>query len=183
MSTSLVGGAAGSLIAQSQWRNSGERVGLAMAMSEAFVPVSAHTERARPGDGFIPAVHPPISRRELPISGGFAAVWRAVRKSIAFAIFCRRQRSPPRNCAQPKSASAPSGCSLRPDTFRRTDMRSRLPSGWRALFQLIRDPYAWEKTEHGLARSSRCNAAAVVKAPATFKDIGADRQRNLRAAA
>jgi len=28
-------------------------------------------------------------------------------------------------------------------------------AAWRAFFQLIRDPYRWEKTEHGLARSSR----------------------------
>jgi cellulose synthase/poly-beta-1,6-N-acetylglucosamine synthase-like glycosyltransferase len=28
-------------------------------------------------------------------------------------------------------------------------------AAWRALFQLIRDPYRWEKTEHGLARTSR----------------------------
>jgi glycosyltransferase XagB len=28
-------------------------------------------------------------------------------------------------------------------------------AAWRALFQLVRDPYRWEKTEHGLARSSR----------------------------
>jgi len=55
-------------------------------------------------------------------------------------------------------------------------------AAWRALFQLIRDPYAWEKTEHGLARSSRCNAAALAAA-ATFKDIGASRRPNLRAAA
>jgi cellulose synthase/poly-beta-1,6-N-acetylglucosamine synthase-like glycosyltransferase len=26
---------------------------------------------------------------------------------------------------------------------------------WRALYQLMRDPYRWEKTEHGLARTSR----------------------------
>jgi hypothetical protein len=53
-------------------------------------------------------------------------------------------------------------------------------AAWRALLQLIRDPYVWEKTEHGLARSSRCNAAALSAAP-TFKDIGADRRRNLPA--
>jgi len=29
---------------------------------------------------------------------------------------------------------------------------------WRALYQLIVAPYAWEKTEHGLAKSSRLNA-------------------------
>ncbi len=28
-------------------------------------------------------------------------------------------------------------------------------AAWRALFQLIVDPYRWEKTEHGLARTSR----------------------------
>jgi cellulose synthase/poly-beta-1,6-N-acetylglucosamine synthase-like glycosyltransferase len=28
-------------------------------------------------------------------------------------------------------------------------------AAWRALFQLIRDPHRWEKTEHGLARNSR----------------------------
>jgi cellulose synthase/poly-beta-1,6-N-acetylglucosamine synthase-like glycosyltransferase len=28
-------------------------------------------------------------------------------------------------------------------------------AAWRALFQLLSDPYRWEKTEHGLARTSR----------------------------
>ena len=28
-------------------------------------------------------------------------------------------------------------------------------AAWRALFQLALDPYRWEKTEHGLARTSR----------------------------
>lgn len=28
-------------------------------------------------------------------------------------------------------------------------------AAWRALFQLIADPYRWEKTDHGLARTSR----------------------------
>ncbi len=28
-------------------------------------------------------------------------------------------------------------------------------AAWRALFQLLLDPYRWEKTEHGLARTSR----------------------------
>lgn len=28
-------------------------------------------------------------------------------------------------------------------------------AAWRALYQLARDPYRWEKTEHGLARTSR----------------------------
>lgn len=31
-------------------------------------------------------------------------------------------------------------------------------AAWRALWQLIRDPYRWEKTEHGLARTSRLGA-------------------------
>jgi cellulose synthase/poly-beta-1,6-N-acetylglucosamine synthase-like glycosyltransferase len=28
-------------------------------------------------------------------------------------------------------------------------------AAWRALYQLLRDPHRWEKTEHGLARTSR----------------------------
>lgn len=28
-------------------------------------------------------------------------------------------------------------------------------AAWRALYQLLTEPYRWEKTEHGLARSSR----------------------------
>ena len=28
-------------------------------------------------------------------------------------------------------------------------------AAWRALYQLIRDPHRWEKTDHGLARNSR----------------------------
>jgi len=28
-------------------------------------------------------------------------------------------------------------------------------AAWRALYQLMRDPQRWEKTEHGLARTSR----------------------------
>jgi hypothetical protein len=32
-------------------------------------------------------------------------------------------------------------------------------AAWRALLQLIRNPYLWEKTEHGLARTSRLDAA------------------------
>ena len=28
-------------------------------------------------------------------------------------------------------------------------------AAWRALYQLVRAPQRWEKTEHGLARSSR----------------------------
>jgi glycosyltransferase XagB len=33
-------------------------------------------------------------------------------------------------------------------------------AAWRALFQLLRDPYRWEKTEHGLARTSRLAVGA-----------------------
>jgi cellulose synthase/poly-beta-1,6-N-acetylglucosamine synthase-like glycosyltransferase len=33
-------------------------------------------------------------------------------------------------------------------------------AAWRALFQLVRDPYRWEKTEHGLARTSRLASRA-----------------------
>ncbi len=32
-------------------------------------------------------------------------------------------------------------------------------AAWRALFQLLHDPQRWEKTEHGLARTSRLSAA------------------------
>jgi hypothetical protein len=28
-------------------------------------------------------------------------------------------------------------------------------AAWRALYQLARDPFRWEKTEHGLAKTSR----------------------------
>jgi hypothetical protein len=28
-------------------------------------------------------------------------------------------------------------------------------AAWRALFQLVHDPQRWEKTEHGLAKTSR----------------------------
>jgi cellulose synthase/poly-beta-1,6-N-acetylglucosamine synthase-like glycosyltransferase len=34
-------------------------------------------------------------------------------------------------------------------------------AAWRALYQLVRDPYGWEKTEHGLARTSRRKPAAM----------------------
>jgi hypothetical protein len=28
-------------------------------------------------------------------------------------------------------------------------------AAWRAVYKLLRDPQGWEKTEHGLAKSSR----------------------------
>jgi cellulose synthase/poly-beta-1,6-N-acetylglucosamine synthase-like glycosyltransferase len=34
-------------------------------------------------------------------------------------------------------------------------------AAWRAFYQLIVAPYAWEKTEHGLAKNSRLNAATT----------------------
>lgn len=48
-------------------------------------------------------------------------------------------------------------------------------AAWRALFQLLRDPYRWEKTEHGFARSSRLAAKMARKnregTAAKFRDI------------
>ena len=42
-------------------------------------------------------------------------------------------------------------------------------ASWRALCQLLRDPYRWEKTEHGLARTSRrtTTGAETTKPPRT----------------
>ena len=34
-------------------------------------------------------------------------------------------------------------------------------AAWRGVLQLLRDPYRWEKTEHGLARSSRLAGKAA----------------------
>ncbi len=34
-------------------------------------------------------------------------------------------------------------------------------AAWRALYQLVTTPYRWEKTEHGLAKSSRRAAKLV----------------------
>jgi hypothetical protein len=41
-------------------------------------------------------------------------------------------------------------------------------AAWRGVFQLLWDPYRWEKTDHGLARSSRLSRrqAATPAAPA-----------------
>jgi cellulose synthase/poly-beta-1,6-N-acetylglucosamine synthase-like glycosyltransferase len=60
-------------------------------------------------------------------------------------------------------------------------------AAWRALLQLLREPYRWEKTEHGLARSSRraqhapqpVRRVAGVRPTDTFED----RPRPLRASA
>lgn len=44
-------------------------------------------------------------------------------------------------------------------------------AAWRALFQLLREPYRREKTEHGLARSSRIVATRM--APKKTADVRA----------
>jgi hypothetical protein len=36
-------------------------------------------------------------------------------------------------------------------------------AAWRALYQLIFAPYAWEKTQHGLAKSSRRSGAGLIE--------------------
>lgn len=41
-------------------------------------------------------------------------------------------------------------------------------AAWRALYQLLTEPYHWEKTEHGLARSSRLTAQTRQSARAPF---------------
>ena len=53
-------------------------------------------------------------------------------------------------------------------------------AAWRALIQLIRDPYRWEKTEHGLARSSRL---APRPHPAPARNTSAGRPRPPRVSA
>jgi hypothetical protein len=50
-------------------------------------------------------------------------------------------------------------------------------AAWRALFQFLFDRYRWEKTEHGLARTSRRSVDAVVR------DNAADPPPLLRVAA
>jgi hypothetical protein len=45
-------------------------------------------------------------------------------------------------------------------------------AAWRAVFQLFTAPFAWEKTEHGLARSSR-RATGLAKALADLdRELG-----------
>lgn len=53
-------------------------------------------------------------------------------------------------------------------------------AAWRALDQLVRDPHRWEKTEHGLARSSRLTARVL---PATIRGIAATQSPPLRGGA
>jgi cellulose synthase/poly-beta-1,6-N-acetylglucosamine synthase-like glycosyltransferase len=56
-------------------------------------------------------------------------------------------------------------------------------AAWRALYQLVRDPYRWEKTAHGLARTSRLAAEAGTAKVTIFRSSGADRPPSPRAAA
>jgi hypothetical protein len=76
-------------------------------------------------------------------------------------------------------------------------------AAWRAFYQLVVAPYVWEKTEHGLAKNSRCAAnmtrsllelehyLSVLKesdnvptlVPADATDTAADRRQRPRAAA
>jgi cellulose synthase/poly-beta-1,6-N-acetylglucosamine synthase-like glycosyltransferase len=55
-------------------------------------------------------------------------------------------------------------------------------AAWRALDQLMRDPYRWEKTEHGLARNSRLMADPGALT-ARVRNIVAARLRQPRARA
>jgi cellulose synthase/poly-beta-1,6-N-acetylglucosamine synthase-like glycosyltransferase len=55
-------------------------------------------------------------------------------------------------------------------------------AAWRALDQLLRDPYRWEKTEHGLARNSRLMEESDTQT-ASVRSSAAVRPRNLPAGA
>ena len=50
-------------------------------------------------------------------------------------------------------------------------------AAWRALYQLLRDPQRWEKTEHGLAKTSRLNGTQLLEA-AHRPTIGSRAQSN-----
>jgi hypothetical protein len=54
-------------------------------------------------------------------------------------------------------------------------------AAWRALHQFLRDPYRWEKTEHGLARHSRLADAA--RELVGVKNVSAARPRPPRGTA
>jgi len=56
-------------------------------------------------------------------------------------------------------------------------------AAWRALWQLLRDPFRWEKTAHGLARTSRLAAHAGVARTILLRNSGAIRPQRPRAAA
>jgi hypothetical protein len=54
-------------------------------------------------------------------------------------------------------------------------------AAWRALYQLVRDPYHWEKTEHGLAKTSRLASQARTGGyRKRFKSAAASSGRRLR---
>jgi len=55
-------------------------------------------------------------------------------------------------------------------------------AAWRALGQLVRDPYRWEKTAHGLARTSRLAAQKNLTRTIMLRDSGATRLPPPRAA-
>ena len=56
-------------------------------------------------------------------------------------------------------------------------------AAWRALWQFAVAPYRWEKTEHGLARTSRLARRTRGRAPARFRDTASGRRRPLRGGA
>jgi len=59
-------------------------------------------------------------------------------------------------------------------------------AAWRAFYQLLRDPYRWEKTEHGLAKTSRLaghgerRPAVAANQRYRFKSVAASSGRRLR---
>jgi cellulose synthase/poly-beta-1,6-N-acetylglucosamine synthase-like glycosyltransferase len=55
-------------------------------------------------------------------------------------------------------------------------------AAWRGLWQLVRDPYRWEKTAHGLARTSRLAAQTGAARTIVLRDSGATRPPTPRAA-
>ncbi|MEA2879663.1 MAG: glycosyltransferase XagB [Hyphomicrobiales bacterium] len=55
-------------------------------------------------------------------------------------------------------------------------------AAWRALWQLVRDPYRWEKTAHGLARTSRLAALTGTARTIVVRGSGAARRPRPRAA-
>ena len=57
-------------------------------------------------------------------------------------------------------------------------------AAWRALWQLLRDPFRWEKTTHGLARTSRLAAqTGVARKTVMIRNSGAAPRPHPRAAA
>ena len=57
-------------------------------------------------------------------------------------------------------------------------------AAWRALYQLVRNPHGWEKTEHGLARTSRlAKMTSAATLDAVFRDDVARQNPPLQRAA